>query len=293
MPENGNNTKNVSVGKPKIGGAVFVAPAGTTLPTSASEALDSAFEAIGYISEDGVSNGATRTTQDIKDWGGETVANPQTEKKDTWKIKFIEALNTIVLKVVHGIGNVSGTLQEGIVIRENASELDRWAWVIDTIMNEYAIKRMVIPEGKVTEIADVVYKSNEVVGYDSTITAYAFPKYDGDTHREYIQGVEGGTDGGGGDEPTLKSLTVTSFAGTDIGTTSIEVSPEKDAENIYMIKLASEEATVEYDANVQDWASWDGESDIEAEDGQVITVVEATTDYKARGAGHATVVVEA
>ena len=60
-----------------------------------------------------------------------------------------------------------------------------------------------------------------------------------------------------------------------------------------MIKLASEEATVEYDANVQDWASWDGESEIEAEDGQVITVVESTTDYKARGAGHATVVVEA
>ena len=47
---------NVTVGKPKVGGAVFWAPLGSTLPTSASASLDAAFVDLGYVSEDGVVN---------------------------------------------------------------------------------------------------------------------------------------------------------------------------------------------------------------------------------------------
>ena len=39
-----NNKANVTTGKPKVGGAVFRAPVGTTLPTDASTALNSAFK---------------------------------------------------------------------------------------------------------------------------------------------------------------------------------------------------------------------------------------------------------
>ena len=38
---------NVSVGKPKIAGAVYVAPLGTTLPTDAVTALATAFKGLG------------------------------------------------------------------------------------------------------------------------------------------------------------------------------------------------------------------------------------------------------
>ena len=44
---------NVTVGKPKVGGAVHWAPLGTALPTSATEALNAAFVDLGYVSEDG------------------------------------------------------------------------------------------------------------------------------------------------------------------------------------------------------------------------------------------------
>ena len=147
MPEKGNNVKNVTVGKPKVGGAVFMAPAGTTLPTTASEELDTAFEALGYVSEDGATNSGTRTVENIKEWGGEIVRNPQTEKTDTWKMKFIEALSMVVLKLTHGDNNVEGDLENGITVRENAEELDRYVFVIDLNLNEYAIKRIVIPDG--------------------------------------------------------------------------------------------------------------------------------------------------
>ena len=72
MSENGKGT----VGKPKTGGAVVRAPLGTALPTSATAALDEAFVSMGYISEDGVTNENTRESEEIKDWGGNTVLTP-------------------------------------------------------------------------------------------------------------------------------------------------------------------------------------------------------------------------
>ena len=44
------NTQNVSQAKPKVGGAVYYAPIGSTLSTDATTALDVAFKSLGYIS---------------------------------------------------------------------------------------------------------------------------------------------------------------------------------------------------------------------------------------------------
>lgn len=187
MPSSSTNTvDNVAVGKPKIIGAVYRAALGSTLPTSASATLDAAFKAMGYISDDGVVNSKSRDVTEIKAWGGDVVLTPQTGKTDTFQMSFLESKNLEVLKAVHGSGNVSGsTLASGIVVKENSIELDHAAWVIDTVLGN-EIKRIVIPDGKPTEVGDVTYKDDKAVAYQVTITAYPTSAYDNDTHREFI-----------------------------------------------------------------------------------------------------------
>lgn len=179
-----NTAANVSVGKPKISGAIFRAPIGTTLPTDTSTALATAFACVGYISQDGLTNSAARTSTDIKAWGGDVVASIQTEKADTFAFTMIESHNADVLKTAHGDDNVTGTLATGITITENSNELEKHAWVIDMIENDVA-HRICIPDAKVTALGDITYRDDQAVAFPATLTAY--PDASGNTHYEYLK----------------------------------------------------------------------------------------------------------
>lgn len=181
-----NNTLNVTTGKPKVGGAIFVAPHGTALPTDATTTLNVAFENVGFISEDGVVNANTFNSEDIKDWGGSNVMSIEDDFNDKFRFTMMETLNTTVMKIVYGDANVSGaSLAAGVTVSAKAGAKADRSWVIEMVQRDNVLKRIVIPDAKLTELQEIAYTNDDATGYSVTLTAY--PDGSGATHYEYIK----------------------------------------------------------------------------------------------------------
>lgn len=179
---------NVTAGKPSKSGAVYRADLkdGLTIPTSTSTAMSTLTDYIdlGYISEDGVTNSNSASSNDIKAWGGDIVLNTLTDKPDTFKFTLLEALKEEVLKVVYGKDNVTKDESGEISVKANASEPEYGVYVIDMLLRDGKKKRIVIPNAKVSSIGDVTYKDDEAVNYEVTLAC--MPDANGNTHYEYI-----------------------------------------------------------------------------------------------------------
>lgn len=177
------DASKVGTGKPKVGGAVYRGATTATLPTG-TEGNMTGFTSVGYISEDGVSNAISVTSNDIKAWGGDIVDSSETEYKDEFKMVMIESLNDEAMKVYFGDENVSGTLETGITVKSNSKPQGYHAYVVDTVQKGYT-RRLVFPRAKVSSKDEIVYKDDTVVAYG--VTLLAAPDTAGNTHYEYIK----------------------------------------------------------------------------------------------------------
>lgn len=182
-----SNSAYVSAAKPKVGGALYRAPIGTTLPTDATSALDAAFESLGYISQDGLTNANSPNSSTIYAWGGDPVLTTTSEKEDTFKCVLLEVLNVAVLKTTYGDDNVTGTLATGIHVKANNNERDNYSYVAEMDMRGGVAKRIVLPNASISAVDDIVYKDSDASGYGLTFSCE--PDSGGDTHHEYIKGA--------------------------------------------------------------------------------------------------------
>lgn len=179
-----NNADNVSFGKPKATGAIYIAPIGTTVPVTAWESLDAAFKNMGYVSEDGLVNGVETDTEEVHAWGGDLVLEGQTTFKEMFTFNMIET-NAEALKVYYGEDNVVVEGDGSITVKQTNEQLPNVALVFDLVMTGGRIKRIVVPDGQLVDRSgEITYVDGEAISYPAVFVAY--PDANGQTHVEYI-----------------------------------------------------------------------------------------------------------
>lgn len=179
-----NDASNVSFGKPKATGAVFVAPHGTALPTNATASLNAAFEGLGYVSEDGLVNEIETDTESVVAWGGDQVLVGQTSFAERFTVNLIET-NVEALKVFYGEDNVTEDGSGNITVVQNSAQLPQVSVVFELVLTGGRIKRIVVPNAQIVDRSgEITYVDGEPIAYPAVFTAY--PDTDGNTHTEYI-----------------------------------------------------------------------------------------------------------
>jgi hypothetical protein len=151
-----------------ITGAVSMAPTGSTAPEDATTALDAAFDDLGYVTEDGVSETRDRTTNTIRAWQNADVLREVVTEGD---LSFGLTLAETKAETV-GLYYGSAVRADGGVPIVPTKTGGRHSFVIDAVDGDQFI-RTYIPSGEVLEVGEMVYQNGELIGYEITVKAYA------------------------------------------------------------------------------------------------------------------------
>lgn len=182
---------DVIVGAPLLatGGVQAADPETATLPTDAVTAL-TGYTALGLIGEDGVSETADRSTEQIRAWGGSLARVVQTEFGLSYTFQFLET-NRAVMEEIHGVDNVTFTAGDGtttedsLAIQVNKNELPRRVYVFEIKDGDNRV-RIVCPNAQITAVGDVTYSHNDAVRYEVTVSCY--PDDSGNEAYKYVSG---------------------------------------------------------------------------------------------------------
>ena len=162
--------RDVLVASPLTGtGGILAGPLGTTVPTDATTAPDSALAPRGYVGEDGLSMTTNRTTEKIRAWGGDTVRVVQSEHDVTFSWTYLET-TAVTAADVYGEDNV--TSDTGLTsIKLNSDPLPHKTWVFEMKDGDKRV-RVVVPDGQITEIGDTQFVHTAATAHQVTLEAY-------------------------------------------------------------------------------------------------------------------------
>ena len=174
-----NNKDNITIGRPKVGGAIYYAPAGSALPTNASASLSAAYVNLGYVTENGVTLTTAEETDVIKAWGPESVMVSQTDFGETVTYNLLETIRPAVLQYLRGAENVEIEADGAIKSGTTGDQLPRGIIVVDTIQNNSSAHpryhRIVYGDCQITDRSgDQTYNNSDPVTFPVTITAFKF-----------------------------------------------------------------------------------------------------------------------
>lgn len=158
---------------------VYTAPLESTEPTDVATDLDAAWDALGLLSEDGATHAREDTVNDHYAWGNILVRTTRSRHKRTLQVTALED-NPVVFDLVNP-GSTAETAG-GVTTREVVvPQPNRRMFLLETRDGEIT-RRLVIPQGEVTEVGDITDSDSAMTLYVLTITIY--PDADGVLFRE-------------------------------------------------------------------------------------------------------------
>lgn len=260
-----------------------------------------------YLNEASTNKGSAATWQEALAMAKATVVNAFKSMHRNYT-EIVGFVNAIDIGTYLGTANITIQTAFGIDYVENFMGYRRLFVLSDVEIPRGRVIAVPVenidlyyidPSGADLQMAGLVYRTageTPLLGFatkanydNATSSAYAIMGMR--LFAEYTDGI--GVQDVTGTIGTLASLTVASAAGTEVGTTKITITEAKKAPtNVYKYKLGTAAEPVVFNQNVRNWNLWDGTSDIAAETGQTITVVEATQYYNAVASGSNTVTVK-
>lgn len=183
----GIDIAQIAAPSPPVAGGLYRAPAGSTLPTDTSTALDAGFVSLGYVDDDGVTMRIDRPNNPQFAWGGQKVATLQQHYNLSFVFKLMQPLDPDVLKAVHSDANVTvtaATPSAGTMTttKMNALLNVNSAWVVEGNY-QLATMRIVIPNARISLTADTQFSHKALAVYNATLEA--FPDNNGNFAYQY------------------------------------------------------------------------------------------------------------
>jgi hypothetical protein len=154
-----------------ITGNVYFAPVGTELPTDVTTPLNAAFEAVGHVTADALTESYDVSTEILRSWqkraGVRTVV---TEVAWTWQMVLLET-SPLVLELYYSGAQSTSSGGTSTTTVSADPEPVRKACVIE-IEDGDVISRFALPVIEVGERGEVPHTSADGTGYDITINVF-------------------------------------------------------------------------------------------------------------------------
>lgn len=168
MASTPNNTENVSTGKGLQGGYMFVAPAGTEMPTDNTSVLDEAFLNMGFLGDDGITFTDSSEADSFYDLNGDTIDTSSGSIEKSFTVVFRE-IKKDTLAVINGSANVTDT--DGVITAHDKGPSDETHAVVFELRLKNGRKwRRCAANCKLGELGDMSFVYSDLVGREITMS---------------------------------------------------------------------------------------------------------------------------
>lgn len=176
--------RKIAIVKQFPGGVLFVAPAGTPLPTNATDKLDDAFKNVADLNEDGITNGTDMDTTDVDNMSGQQAASFITSYAETVQFTMLETTAT-VLRTRYGNNRVTANGEDVISYTTGMPKAEHISIVAELLLEGMNKKqRKVFPDAILTDSDDVQYHAGDAIAY--SVTFSTFPDKQGNNSYNYF-----------------------------------------------------------------------------------------------------------